>query len=102
MKGGEFKSLKDLRPDMDGISLGYGLKKKLSSIIEKDLKKKKLSSTIDQGNLEVPRRDKLNKEEVKALITRHLVGLAVELKKSEFDILVTLKVNHLCIWQTFQ
>ena len=92
MKGGEFKSLKDLRPDMKGISLGEGLKKKLSSTIEKDLKQKKKLSTIDQGSLEVRSRDKLTKKETEALITRHLLGLAVELRKSEFDILVTLKV----------
>ena len=100
MNGGEFKSLKDLRPDMEGISLGDGIKKKLSSIIEKDLKKKKkkLSSTIDQGNLEVQARDKLNKKEAKALMTRYLLGLAVDLRKSEFDILVTLKVDNLCIF----
>ena len=92
MKGGEFKSLKDLRPDMKGISLGEGLKKKLSSTIEKDLKQRKKLSTIDQGSLEVRSRDKLTKKETEALLTRHLLGLAVELRKSEFDILVTLKV----------
>ena len=97
MKSGEFKSLKDLRPDMEGISLSDGLKQKLSSIIEKDAKKKKkkLSSTTKQGKLQVQCRDKLNKTEARALITRHLLGLAVDLRKSEFDILVTLKVDNL-------
>ena len=53
---------------------------------------RKLSSTII-GNKEVQNRDKFTKREVAAMITRHLLGLAVGFRNSEFDILVTLKVT---------
>ena len=46
-----------------------------------------------RGNKEVQSRHKFTKREVKALMTRHLLGLAVDLRKSELDVLVTLKVD---------
>ena len=79
MKGRDDKPGLDLLPEKKRMSYGEDLKKKLSSTI--------------RGNKEVQSRDKFTKREVKALMTRHLLGLAVDLKKSEFDILVTLKVQ---------
>ena len=81
MKGRDDKPGLDLLPERKRMSYGEDMKKKLSSTL--------------RGNKEVYGREKFTKKEVKALITRHLLGLAVELKKSEFDILVTHKVNHL-------
>ena len=78
MKGRDDKPGLDLLPVRKKMSYGEDLKKKLTSTI--------------RGNKEVQSRDKLTKGEVKALMTRHLLGLAVDLRKSEFDILVTLKV----------
>ena len=83
MKGRDDKPGLDLLPEKKRMSYGEDLKKKLSSTI--------------RGNKEVQSRDKFTKREVKALMTRHLLGLAVDLRKSEFDILVTLKV--MCIFQ---
>ena len=82
MKGRDDKPGLDLLPERRRMSYGEDLKKKLSSTI--------------RGNKEVQSRDKFTKREVKALMTRHLLGLAVDLRKSEFDILVTLKV--ICIF----
>ena len=82
MKGRDDKPGLDLLPEKKRMSYGEDLKKKLSSTIS--------------GNKEVKSMDKFTKREVKALMTRHLLGLAVDLKKSEFDILVTLKV--ICIF----
>ena len=82
MKGRDDKPGLDLLPEKKRMSYGEDLKKKLSSTI--------------RGNKEVQSRDKFTKREVKALMTRHLLGLAVDLRKSEFDILVTLKV--ICIF----
>ena len=78
MKGRDDKPGLDLLPEKKRMSYGEDLKKKLTSTI--------------RGN-----KDKFTKREVKALMTRHLLGLAVDLRKSEFDILVTLKV--ICIFQ---
>ena len=83
MKGGADKPGLDLLPEKKRTSYGDDLKKKLTSTI--------------RGNQEVHSRDKFSKREVKALITRHLLGLAVDLRKSEFDILVTLKVDNFFI-----
>ena len=82
MKGRDDKPGLDLLPEKKRVSYGEDLKKKLSLTI--------------RGIKEVQRRDKFTKREVKALMTRHLLGLAVDLRKSEFDILVTLKV--ICIF----
>ena len=82
MEGRNDKPGLDLLPERKRMSYGEDLKKKLSSTI--------------RGNKEVQSRDKFTKGEVKALMTRHLLGLAVDLRKSEFDILVTLKV--ICIF----
>ena len=57
---------------------------------------KKLSSTI-KGNKEATIKDNFTKREVKALWARHLKDCIVPLRNSEFDILVTLKVNIVCI-----
>ena len=78
MKGRDDKPGLDLLPEKKRMSYGEDLRKKLSSTIRR--------------NKEVVSRNKFTKREVKALITRHLLGLAVDLRKSEFDILVTLKV----------
>ena len=78
MKGRDDKSGLDLLSEKKRVSYAEDLRKKLSSTI--------------RGNKEVQSRDKFTKREVKALMTRHLLGLAVDLRKSEFDILVTLKV----------
>ena len=78
MKGRDDKPGLDLLPEKKRMSYGEDLKKKLTSTI--------------RGN-----KDKFTKREVKALMTRHLLGLAVDLRKSEFDILVTLKV--ICIFR---
>ena len=78
MQGRDDKPGLDLLPERKRVSYGEDLKKKLSSTI--------------RGNKEVQSRDKFAKREVKALMTRHLLGLAVDLRKSEFDILVTIKV----------
>ena len=75
MKGRNDKPGLDLLPEKKRMSYGEDLKKKLSSTI--------------RGN-----KDKFTKGEVKALMTRHLLGLAVNLRKSEFDILVSLKVIY--------
>ena len=83
MKGRDDKPGLDLLPEKKRMSYGEDLRKKLSSTI--------------RGNKEVQSRDKFTKREVKALMTRHLLGLAVDLRKSEFDILVTHKVDNLCI-----
>ena len=82
MKGRDDKPGLDLLPERKRMSYGEDLKKKLSSTLRE--------------NKEAQARDKFTKKEVKALITRHLLGLAVDLRKSEFDILVTLMVDHLC------
>ena len=79
MKGRDDKPGLDLLPEKKRMSYGEDLKKKLSSTI--------------RGNKKVQSRDKFTKGEVKALMTRHLLGLAVDLRKSEFDILVTHKVK---------
>ena len=79
MKGRDDKPGLDLLPEKKRMSYGEDLKKKLSSTI--------------RGNKEVQSRDKFTKREVKALMTRHLLGLAVGFRNSEFDILVTLKVD---------
>ena len=83
MKGRDDKPGLDLLPERKRMSYGEDLKRKLSSTL--------------RGNKEAQSRDKFSKSEVKALMTRHLLGLAVDLRKSEFDILVTLKVDNLCI-----
>ena len=83
MKGRDDKPGLDLLPERKRMSYGEDLKKKLSSTL--------------RGNKEAQSREKFTKKEVKALMTRHLLGLAVDLRKSEFDILVTLKVDNLCI-----
>ena len=79
MKGRDDKPGLDLLPEKKRKSYGEDLRKKLSSTI--------------RGNKEVQSRDKFTKREVKALMTRHLLGLVVDLRKSEFDILVTVKVH---------
>ena len=79
MKGRDDKPGLDLLPEKKRMSYGEDLRKKLSSTI--------------RGNKEFQSRDKFTKREVKALMTRHLLGLAVDLRKSEFDILVNLRVN---------
>ena len=79
MKGRDDKPGLDFLPEKKRMSYGEDLKRKLSSTIK--------------GNKEVQCRDKFTKREVKAMMTRHLLGLAVVFKNSEFDILVTLKVN---------
>ena len=81
MKGKEDKPGLDLLPEKKRMSYNEDLREKLSSTI--------------RGELQA--RDKFTKREVKALMTRHLLNLAVHLRKSEFDILVTLKV--ICIFQ---
>ena len=58
--------------------------------------KTKLSSTIS-GNQDIQSRDKFTKREIKALWARHLKDLLVPLRNSEFDILVALKVDNICI-----
>ena len=68
--------------------------RKKQSYVE-DLKRK-LSSTI-RGNQDVRSRDNFTKREIKALWARHLKDLLVPLRNSEFDILVALKVENLCI-----
>lgn len=78
MKGRDDKPGLDLLPEKKRMSYGEDLRKKLSSTI--------------RGNKTVESKEKFTKREVKALMTRHLLELAVHLKKSEFDILVTLKV----------
>ena len=75
MKGRDDKPGLDLLPEKKRMSYGEDLRKKLSS-------------TTGGNN-----REKFTKREVRALITRHLLGLAVDLRKSEFDLLVTLKVD---------
>ena len=79
MKGKDDKPGLDLLPEKKRKSYGEDLRKKLSSTI--------------RGNKEVQSRDKFTKREVKALMTRHLLGLIVDSRNSEFDILVTLKVD---------
>ena len=83
MKGRDDKPGLDLLPEKKRMSYGEDLKKKLSSTIK--------------GNKEFKRRDKFLKGEVKALMIRHLLDASVQLRKSEFDILVTLKVKDLKI-----
>ena len=83
LKGRDDKPGLDLLPERKRVSYGEDLKKKLTSTI--------------RGNKEVQSRDKFTKGEVKALMTRHLLELAVDMRKSEFDILITLKV--ICIFQ---
>ena len=83
MKGRDDKPGLDLLPERKRMSYGEDMKKKLSSTL--------------RGNKEAQARDKFTKREVTALITRHLLGLAVDLRKSEFDILVTLKVDNLSV-----
>ena len=80
------------RDDKPGLDLLPAENKK--TYVE-DLQKK-LSSVLARNDI-IQSKEKFTKKEVKALITRHLLGLAVDLGKSEFDILVTLKVDHLCI-----
>ena len=79
MKGRDDKPGLDFLPEKKRTSYGEDLKKKLSSTI--------------RGNKEFQSRDKFTKREVKALMTRYLLGLAVDLRKSEFDILVTIMVD---------
>ena len=86
MKGKDDKPGLDLLPEKKRMSYGEDLRKKLSLTIS--------------GNKEVQSREKFTKREVKALMTRHLLSLAIDLRKSEFDILVTLKVDQLCIFLT--
>ena len=86
MKGRDDKPGLDLLPERKRMSYGEDLKKKLSSTI--------------RGNKEVQSREKFTRKEVKILITRHLLGLAADLRKSEFDILVTLKVENIYIFIT--
>ena len=78
MKGKDDKPGLQLLPD----------KKRMS--YTEDLKKKTLSTI--RCNKEIVSKQRFSKREIRALMTRHLLGLAVHLRKSEFDILVTLKV----------
>ena len=77
MKGRDDKPGLDLLPERKRVSYVEDLKKKLSSTI--------------RGNKEVQSRDKFTKREVGAFMTRCLLDLAVGLRNSEFDLLVTLK-----------
>ena len=43
----------------------------------------------------LPEKKKFSKAEVKALWTRHLLDIIVHSRNSEFDILVTLKVDNI-------
>ena len=81
MKGRDAKPGLDLLPEKKRMSYGEDLEKKLSSTIK--------------GNTELHSTDKFTMKEVKALITRHLLGLAVGFGNSEFDILVTLMVDNI-------
>ena len=83
MKGRDDKPGLDLLPEKKRMSYGEDLKKKLSTTIKETQKFK--------------RRDKFFKAEVKALMVRHLLDVSVHLRKSEFDILVTLKVKDIKI-----
>ena len=79
MKGRDDKPGLDLLPEKKRMSYREDLKKKLSSTI--------------RGNKEIQNRDKFTKGEVKAMWARHLKDLLVPMRNSEFDILVTLKVD---------
>ena len=86
MKGRDDKPGLDLLPEKKRMSYSEDLKMKINS--------------TTRGNKKLESEQKFTKREVKALMTRHLLGLAVHLRKSEFDILVTLKVDYLCIFLT--
>ena len=84
------KAFSEMKGKVDKPGLQLLPEKKKKSYTE-DLKKKTFSTI--KGNKEIASKDKFSKREVRALMTRHFLGLAVGFRNSEFDILVTLKVT---------